>query len=55
MTQTFSTLIAALAITASLAAMTAPATAFEATRGAGIAGDDLGSGRVSDLDLGSGR
>ena len=59
MTKTFSTLIAALAITASLAAFSAPAQAFiwggDGPSQTRISGSDVGSGGVSTMDLGSGR
>ncbi|GAB5446991.1 hypothetical protein [Gymnodinialimonas sp.] len=55
MTKTFSTLVAALAITASLAVVT-PVSAFTAPGDvAGVSGLDLGSSRLSGTDLGSGR
>lgn len=54
MTKTFSTLVAALAIAASLAAVT-PVSARTVTGGtADLSGTDLGSGRFSGGDLGSG-
>lgn len=56
MTKTFSSMIAALAITASLAAVTTPVSAFTATGDVTrISNGDLGSGRISGTDLGSGR
>lgn len=59
MTKTFSTLVLALAITASLAAATSPVAAFTvAGDPIGVANGDLGSGRIADvtgMSSGSGR
>lgn len=55
MTKTFSTLVAALAITATVTAVT-PVSAFTATGDVTrISSGDMGSGRISGTDLGSGR
>lgn len=56
MTKTFSSLVAALAITASLAAATAPVSAYTATGDTSrISRPDLASGPIAGGDLGSGR
>ncbi len=56
MTKDFSTLVTALAISASLMAVTAPVSAFTATSDVSrIANGDLGSGRFSSGDVSSGR
>lgn len=56
MTKTFSSLVAALAISAALTAVATPVSAFTATGDVTrISNGDLGSGRISGGDLGSGR